>query len=93
MDLNNIDLNQLSNRISILKEKIDLYRAEGLWQVAIAPEDIKEEDISSFPVDFHMLLKAIGTGILASHPPNMMGYHVVNISIAYSGPTSTLRCF
>ncbi len=82
MELNNIDLNQLSNRIYILKEKIDLYLAEGLWQVEIAPEDIKEEDISSFPVDFRMLLKAIGTGILASHP-NGTGYHVVNISIPY----------
>ncbi len=28
---NYTDLNQLSNRISILKEKIDVYRAEGLW--------------------------------------------------------------
>lgn len=83
MELNNIDLNQLSNRISFLKEKIDLYRTLGLWQVAIAPEDIKEEDISSFPVDFRMLLKAIGAGTLASHPPRFTGYHVMNIDMPY----------
>lgn len=82
MEPTKTDLNQLSNRISILKEKIALYRAEGFWQVEIAPEDIKEEDISSFPVDFRMLLKAIGTGILASHPDGS-GYHVINIDMPY----------
>ncbi|MEI6067533.1 MAG: hypothetical protein WCP96_09350 [Methylococcaceae bacterium] len=51
--------------------------------VEIAPADICEEDIACLPDDFRILLKSIGTGTLASHPPNMMGYHVFNVSIPY----------
>jgi hypothetical protein len=56
------------NRIYIIEEKIEIFRDLDLWQVEIAQEAIKEEDISSFPVEFCKLLKAIGTGVLVSHP-------------------------
>jgi len=61
-------------RIAKIKEKIDYFYDLDLWQCAIEPDDIPEEELANFPLDFKMLLKSIGSGVLSSHPPKMTGW-------------------
>lgn len=70
-------------RIAKIKEKIDNFYDLDLWHCAIEPDDIPEEELANFPLDFKMLLKSIGSGVLSSHPPKMTGYHVFSLDVPY----------
>ncbi len=83
MEFNKTDLDQIFNRISIIKEKIEIFRNLELWQSQVSSENSCEIDIVNFPVDFRMLLEAIGTGTLASDPPRYEAWHIMNIEMPY----------
>lgn len=73
----------LSKRLVILKEKLDIFRDLELWKSEVSSGNNCEFDTTNFPEDFRMLWKAIGAGTLVSDPPRFMGYHVINIDTPY----------
>jgi hypothetical protein len=73
----------LSERVAILKEKLDIFRDLELWRSEVSSDNNCEFDTTNFPEDFRMLWKIIGAGTLGSDPPRVMGMHIINIDKPY----------